>query len=116
MPEVEKQLTKEVDELIKNELDNMRALSGIKAKKKKKKGKKKKGGKKKKAKKIKLPGGKLIFDMTDYDILKQLVADQICKYLPPASMTDFIGEFNYIHSMLDDLTATPHDPSMALIR
>merc|ERR1719199_2120294 len=112
MPEVEKQLTKEVDDLLKNELENMRALSGIKAKKKKKKGKKKKGGKKKKAKKIKLPGGKLIYDMSDYDILKQLVADQICKYLPPAQMTDFIGEFNYILSMLDDLTTTPFDPSM----
>ena len=91
-------------------------MSGVKAKKKKKKGKKgkkKKGGKKKKNK---LPGGKMIYDMSDYDILKQLVADQICKYLPPASMDDFIGEFNYIHSMLDDLTATPFDPSMALLR
>jgi hypothetical protein len=53
----------------------MRAMSGVKAKKKKKKGKKgkkKKGGKKKKNK---LPGGKMIYDMSDYDILKQLVAD-----------------------------------------
>jgi ATP-dependent 26S proteasome regulatory subunit len=31
-------------------------------------------------------------------------------------MTDFIGEFNYIHSMLDDIKDTPYDPSMALIR
>ena len=31
-------------------------------------------------------------------------------------MTDFIGEFNYIHSQLDDLRETPYDPSMALIR
>jgi hypothetical protein len=94
----------------------MRALSGVKAKKKKKgkkKGKKKKG-KKKKA--IKFPGGKDIVDMSDYEILKNLIADQICKYLPPAQITDFIGEFNFIHSMLDDLTTTPYDPSMALIR
>ena len=31
-------------------------------------------------------------------------------------MTDFIGEFNYIHSMLDDIKETIYDPSMALIR
>lgn len=101
--------------MIKQELDNMRALSGVKAKKKKGK-KKKKGGKKKKAKKIKLPGGKLIFGITDYDILKELIQNQICKYLPAAALTDFLGEFNYIHSMLDNLEATPYDPSMALIR
>lgn len=27
-----------------------------------------------------------------------------------------MGEFNYIHSMLDDLKETAYDPSMALIR
>lgn len=27
-----------------------------------------------------------------------------------------MGEFNYIHLMLDDIKDTPHDPSMALIR
>jgi ATP-dependent 26S proteasome regulatory subunit len=31
-------------------------------------------------------------------------------------LQDFIGEFNYIHSMLDDIRETPYDPSMALIR
>ena len=53
----------------------MRALSGIKTKKKKKgkkKGKKKKG---KKKKPIKLPGGKEIAEMSDYEILKNLIAD-----------------------------------------
>ena len=54
--------------------------------------------------------------MSDYDILKELIGNQICKYLPQASIKDFIGEFNYIHSMLDDLSTTPFDPSMALIR
>jgi len=38
------------------------------------------------------------------------------KKLPPQKLTDFIGEFNYIHSMLDDITVGPRDPSMALIR
>jgi len=54
--------------------------------------------------------------MSDYEILKELIGNQICKYLPPASIKDFIGEFNYIGSMLDDLTTTPFDPSMALVR
>lgn len=71
MPDVQKALTEEVDNLIKQELLNMQALSGQKAKKKKKK--KAKKAKKKKAKKIKLPGGKLIFDISDYDILKELI-------------------------------------------
>lgn len=52
----------------------MAKLSGQKAKKKKKGKKKKKKTKKAKKKKIKLPGGKLICDMTDYEILKELIA------------------------------------------
>jgi SpoVK/Ycf46/Vps4 family AAA+-type ATPase len=36
--------------------------------------------------------------------------------LPPQNLTDFIGEFNYIHSMLDDIKVQLYDPSMALIR
>jgi hypothetical protein len=117
LPEVQKALNEEVENIIKQELDNMRALAGFKSKKKgKKKGKSKKKGARKKGKKIKLPGAKLVNDMSDYDILKDLIANQICKYLPPANITDFIGEFNYIHSMLDDLSTTPFDPSMALIR
>jgi SpoVK/Ycf46/Vps4 family AAA+-type ATPase len=38
------------------------------------------------------------------------------KKIPAASLTDFIGEFNYCHTMLDDISKTPYDPSMALIR
>ena len=57
MPSIEDQLKNDVDEMIKMELENMRTLSGAKAKKKKgkKKGKKKK---KKKKKGLKLPGYK----------------------------------------------------------
>jgi SpoVK/Ycf46/Vps4 family AAA+-type ATPase len=36
--------------------------------------------------------------------------------MPSARISDFIGEFNYIHSMVDNLEETPFDPSMALIR
>lgn len=53
MPSIEEEFKKAVDEMIMNELDNMRLLRGIKKKKKKKK-----KAKKKKAKAIKLPGWK----------------------------------------------------------
>ena len=116
LPIVEKEMTAEVDEMIKTELENLRIITGQKAKKKKKKGGKKKKGRGKKAKKIALPGGKLIYEYTDYEILKELVNNQICKYMPPCALSDFVGEFNYIGSMLDDLENCPFDPSMAIIR
>ena len=104
-----------MDDMIKIELENMRTLSGVKGKKKKgKKGKKKK--KKKKKKGLKLPGYKMIKDMQVKEILVQLINNNIVKKLPPQALTDFIGEFNYIHSMLDDIKLTAYDPSMALIR
>lgn len=101
--------------MIKIELANMMTLSNAKAKKKKgkKKGKKKK---KKKTKGLKLPGYKQIKDMSPKEILVNLINHNIVKKLPPQNLTDFIGEFNYIHSMLDNVKETPFDPSMALIR
>ena len=61
MPVLEEEYKQAVDEMIKMELDNMRALAGGKAKKGKKGKKgKKKGGKKKKKKVPKLPGFKAI--------------------------------------------------------
>lgn len=98
------------------ELANMRLLMGIKAKK----GKKKKGkGKKKKGKKNKgpkLPGAKYLKNMSEFEMLIELVKNQIVKRLPPANLKDFLGEFNYIASMMDDPKDTPRPPSMALIR
>lgn len=93
----------------------MMAIAKIKAKKKKgkKKGKK---AKKKKKKGIKLPGAKYIKDKNEYELLVELIQHGIVKKLPPTSLKEFIGEFNYIHSMLDDIKDTPYDPSMALIR
>lgn len=46
----------------------------------------------------------------------QLIQHNIVKKLPPQNLSDFIGEFNYIHSMLDDIKECVYDPSMALIR
>lgn len=87
-----------------------------KQKAKKKKGKKKKNKKKKKKKGPKLPGFKYIKDRDPYDLLVELIQHNIVKKLPPQNLKDFIGEFNYIHSMIDDIRDTPYDPSMALIR
>ena len=113
-PEVEKKKTAIVDQMIKQELANMMVLA--KQKGKKKKGKKKKGKKKKKKKGPKLPGYKYIRDRDPYDLLVELIQHNIVKKLPPTSLKDFIGEFNYIHSMLDDIKQQVYDPSMALIR
>ena len=115
MPAIEDEYKQNVDDMIKMELENMRTLSGAKQKKKKgkKKGKKKK---KKKKKGLKLPGYKQIKDMQIKEILVTLIQNNIIKKIPPQNLTDFMGEFNYIHTMLDDITKIPYDPSMALIR
>merc|ERR1711990_539735 len=102
-PEVEKKKTALVDAMIKQELANMMVLAKQKQKKKKKKG-------------IKLPGAKYIRDRDPYDLLVELIQHNIVKKLPPTNLKDFIGEFNYIHSMLDDVKQKIYDPSMALIR
>ena len=116
MPKVQKDHQKDVDEMIKMELENLKLqLAGGKKKKGKGKKKKKKGRKGKK-KLNKLPGAKYIRDMSDYDMLVELVKNGIVKKLPPASLKDFIGEFNYIHMMMEDLNDRPREPSMALIR
>jgi len=54
--------------------------------------------------------------MTEYEMLVELVKNGIVKKLPPANLRDFIGEFNYIHMMMEDLNDRPREPSMALIR
>lgn len=97
------------------ELENMKTLMGIKKKKKKGKGKKKKT-KTKKKKLPKLPGMKAIKGIPEYDLLIELVKNSIVKKLPPAHLKDFLGEFNYIASMMDDTKTTPRPPSCALIR
>lgn len=116
MPIVEKDLKKDVDDMIKTELETLKTmLHG--AKKKKKKGKKKKTKKKKKKKKINLPGASALKDMVEYDMLVELVKSGIVKKLPPAQLKEFIGEFNYIAMLVDKPDSEPpREPSMALIR
>ena len=93
----------------------MRALYGT-GKKKGKKKKKNKKKKKKKKKGLKLPGYKFLKDMNKEEILVMLIHNNIVKKLLPERLTNFVGEFNYIHSMLDDIKESIYDPSMALIR
>ena len=114
MPEVYEELKKEVDECIKTELENMRLIAGIKSKKKKGKKKKKKS---KKKKGLKLPGlSKELKAKKPHELMSALVQNEIVRKLPRQNLSDFIGEFNYLHSMLDNVKDTPYDPSMALIR
>ena len=54
--------------------------------------------------------------MTPKEILITLINNNIVKKIPAANLSDFIGEFNYIHTMLDDINKVPYDPSMALVR
>jgi SpoVK/Ycf46/Vps4 family AAA+-type ATPase len=46
----------------------------------------------------------------------ELVQNGIAKKLPAQKVEDFKGDFNYLHSMLDNLKKPPSEPSMALIR
>ena len=113
-PVLKKRYNEEIDEMLKIELENMKLLSGVKQKKKK--GKKKSKKKKGKKKGLKLPGFKYIKNKVKTDLLVELIQNNIVKKLPAQNLTDFVGEFNYIHSMLDDVKQKIYDPSMALIR
>ncbi len=118
MPELTEELKIDVDDCIKTELktelENMKLIMGIKSKKKKGKKKKKKG---KKKKGLKLPGlSKELKAKKPHELMSALVQNEIVRKLPPQNLTDFIGEFNYLHSMLDNIKEAPYDPSMALIR
>ncbi len=115
LPVVQDELKRRVDDMLKIELENMRLIAGIKAKKKKKG--KKKGKKKKKKKGPKLPGlTKPFWDIPMKTHLENLVKENIVRKVPERSLQSFIGEFNYLHSMLDNIKDAPYDPSMALIR
>jgi hypothetical protein len=83
-PSVEKSLVSSVDDMLNLELMNLRMIMGLKVKTKKK-GKKKKGSKKKQKRKKgpKLPGAKWCKNMEEYDMLIELVKQNVVKKLPP---------------------------------
>ena len=115
-PAVEKELEKEVDAMMAFELEHLKAELGMK-KGKKKKGKKKKGKKKKGGKKKKQPPGmREASKHTPLQLLLHLEQNGIARRYPKAHIKDFIGEFNYLGSMLDNPREQMPDPSMAQIR
>lgn len=116
-PKLKNSITQNVEEMLNLELEHMRMQMGMKQKAKKKGKKKGKKKNKKKAKKgPKLPGVKLLKNMDEYDMLIDLVKNNVVKKLPPENLKEFLGEFNYIASMMEDVNDTPRPPSMALIR
>lgn len=54
--------------------------------------------------------------MDEYDVLIELVKNNVIKKLPPANLRDFFEEFNFNATMMEDVKNTPRPPSMALIR
>lgn len=101
-PAVEKELEKEVDAMMAYELEHLKAELGMK-KGKKKKGKKKKGKKKKGGKKKKQPPGmREASKHTPLQLLMHLEQNGIARRYPKSHIKDFIGEFNYLGSMLDN--------------
>lgn len=88
----------------------------MKSKGKAKKRKTKKAKKKKNQKLKGLPGFRAVRDMSEEQRLVDLIQNGLIKKLPPANLTEFLGEFNYIHSILDNVKESVYDPSMALIR
>jgi len=116
--EVEDELRSEVDELMREELKNLKAaVEG--AGKKGKKGGKKKGGKKskkggkggKKGKK----GKDLTADRTPESLYKELVQEELVKRVSPVKMVEFMGQYSHLarHRLAKDVEP---DPSYADIR
>lgn len=124
-PVLKEQYKLEVDKLIRNELEIMKIQAGKKPPKPKKgKGKGKKKGGKKKGPKSLIPNFKMMKEFVDEaegkafpkNLLIQLVRGNICKKIPPTALSEFIGEFNYNATQIENIDRTMQDPSMALIR
>ena len=73
---------KDIDDMIMIELENLRLMAGG-GKKKKTKKKKKKSKKKGKKKGLKLPGWKMIKEMSPKELLTWLIQYNVVKKLPP---------------------------------
>jgi len=116
MPNLEKGFREAVDNMLMVELENIKLLAANRRSKKDKP--KKKPKKKSKAKRatLKLPGYKYVKDKKPEELLKELIQNNIVKKLPAQNLRDFVGESNYVHSLMDDVGSAPADPSMALIR
>jgi hypothetical protein len=114
MPEIEKNIETEVDEIIKCELQNLYLKLSIS----KKKGKKKKRGKKrgKKGKKKKIPGAKAVGKRQPVDLMGDCAKFGILKKLKPAKMKDFMGDHNLLRTIQEAQAEGQPDPSLAQLR
>ena len=115
MPEIEKNIEKEVDEIIKCELKNLYTKLSIK----KKKGKKKKKKKKKKGKKKKIPGAKLVGNYHPTDLMGNLSKAGVLKMLKQDTMADFKGGYNLLRTIQEAKAEKKNpqpDPSFAQLR
>lgn len=64
-----------------------------------------------------MPGAAALRDVSEYDMLVDLVKYGIVKKLQPSQLKEFIGEFNYVAMLVDKPDSEPpREPSMALIR
>ena len=121
MPEIEKNIEQEVDEIIKCELKNLYLKLGIKKKKKKKKrGKKKKKKNKNKGKGDKrgkkIPGAKAVGKRAPPDLLGDTAKFGILKRLKPAKLSDFKGDYNLLRTIQEAQAPSQPDPSLAQLR
>uniref|UniRef100_A0A8C4TDS3 IQ motif containing with AAA domain 1 n=1 Tax=Erpetoichthys calabaricus TaxID=27687 RepID=A0A8C4TDS3_ERPCA len=110
--EVEEEIRVQVDELMRQELKNLKlAVDRDKGKKKKKKkGKKgKKGGKKKKKEKD------LTADRTIESLFEELIREGLLVRPPAVRLSDFIGEFSYLGTTLRQADVEPM-PSLSDVR
>ncbi|PAA67765.1 hypothetical protein BOX15_Mlig006146g1 [Macrostomum lignano] len=117
--EVEREIRQQVDELMRQELQNLKvAIDKEKVRKGKKSGKKKKGKKGKKSGKKGKKGKKekdLTPDSTIEELFEELVMNGIIKKVPKVSMADYEGEYNYLGTTLKQANLEPM-PSLADVR
>ena len=112
MPEIERTIETEVDEIIKCELQNLYLKLAIKKKKKKNK----------KAKRVKperkpvIPGAKQVGKRQPLDLMGDCAKFGVLKRLVPAKMTDFLGEHNLIRTIQEAQAEGQIDPSLAQLR
>eukprot|EP00743_Colponemidia_sp_Colp-15_P001010 GILK01001116.1.p1 GENE.GILK01001116.1~~GILK01001116.1.p1 ORF type:complete len:850 (-),score=212.62 GILK01001116.1:85-2634(-) len=118
-PSVDDEIRVTVDEMLKVELENIKATFEEKGKKgKKKKGKKKakkKKGKKDKKKKKCCAGESLVASRSTDDLTAELVKEKVLKKVVPTRIRDFMGSFNFMGSLYQNAEFLP-DPAMAQIR
>ncbi|XP_054836723.1 dynein regulatory complex protein 11 [Eublepharis macularius] len=116
--EVEEEIRVQVDELMRQELKNLKLAVDRETEKKAKKGKKgkgrrkgKKGGRKKKTKKDK----DLTPDRTIDSIFKELVEEGILIRAKKVKLSDYVGEYSYLGTTLRQVDIEPM-PSLTDVR